>query len=87
MPAELRTRAAAWIAQQRVEGRTVAELAAELGVADGTVIRWSNRVRAIVPVQVVPDESPAQLVVVSPAGLRVEGLSLAEAIQVLRELG
>jgi hypothetical protein len=85
---ELKARISAWIRAQRAEGRTVAELAAELGIASGTVLRWSNGpVTAIVPVRVVPDETPSTIAVVSPSGFRVEGLSLADAVRVLRELG
>ena len=85
---ELRARATAWITSQRAEGRTVAELAEELGVAAGTILRWSNSVtRAIVPIRVVPDESSASIAVVSPLGFRIECLSLADAVRVLRELG
>lgn len=84
---ELKARATAWIAEQRAAGHTVAELAAELGVAPGTVLRWSTGVRAIVPVHVVPDEVPVAIAVVSPSGFRIEGLSLSDAVRTLRELG
>jgi hypothetical protein len=88
VPPELRARATAWIAEQRADGRTVADLASELGIAVGTVLRWSNGiVRAIVPVHVVPDEPSASVAVVSPSGFRIEGLSVADAVRVLRELG
>jgi hypothetical protein len=88
VPPGLKARATVWIAEQRAEGRTVAMLAAELGVAAGTVLRWSNgSERAIVPVHVVPDENAATVTVVSPSGFRIEGLSLVEAVRVLRELG
>jgi transposase len=89
VPPELRARAAAWLRARRAEGRSVVELAAELGVAAGTVLRWSNEgVRAIVPVKVVPDMSPtAQVAVVSPSGFRIEGITLEDAVRVLRELG
>jgi hypothetical protein len=88
VPPGLRARATAWITEQRGEGRTVAELASELGVAAGTILRWSNgAVRAIVPVRVVPDEPAAPVAVVSPLGFRIEGLSLADAVRVLREFG
>lgn len=65
----------------------MAELAAELGVAPGTVLRWSNeRVRAMVPVRVVPDATAERVAVVSPSGFRIEGLSLVDAVRLLREL-
>jgi hypothetical protein len=37
---------------------------------------------AIVPVRVVPDPTPTAVVVVSPLSLRIEGLSLADAVRV-----
>ena len=88
MPPALKVRAGAWIRDQRAEGRTVAELALELGVAAGTILRWSiGGTRALVPVQVVSDRTVATAAVVSPSGFRIEGLSLADAVRVLRELG
>ncbi len=92
-PANLRRRAAAWLAERRAEGVTVDELAAELGLAPGTVLRWSTGAekrgtRALVPVEIVPERTAARTVsVVSPSGFRVEGLSLVEAAALLRALG
>lgn len=78
----------AWITARRAEGHPATELAAELGIAPGTVLRWSNgRSRALVPVRVVPDAVTATVVIVSPSGFRIEGLTLDDAIRVLRELG
>lgn len=90
MPPELKARATAWITEQRAKGHTVVALAARLGVAPGTILRWSEgSVRAVVPVHIVPDETSATVTVavVSPSGFRIEGLSLADAARVLRELG
>ena len=88
MPREVKARATAWIAAQRAEGRTVAEVAADLGVAAGTILRWSNgAMRAIVPIRIVPDEPSRSIAVVSPLGFRIEGLSVTDAVRVLRELG
>src|SRR5262249_53838845 len=89
VPPELRDRAAAWLKARRAEGRTVSGPATELGLATGTVLRWSNKVvTAIVPVRVVADAAVAERVaVVSPLGFRVEGVTLEDAIRVLRELG
>jgi len=85
VPRALKARATAWIREQRAKGRRVAELAAELGVAAGTILRWSDGgVQAIVPVRVVPDESPSRVAVVSPSGFRIEGLALADAVRILQ---
>jgi hypothetical protein len=90
-PDDLKRRTAEWIAQQRAAGRTVAELASELGLAAGTALRWSSETRgrrALVPVEIVPDASAVRTVaVVSPSGFRLEGLSVAEAATLLRALG
>jgi transposase-like protein len=88
--AELKLRASAWIVRERGAGRAVSELAHELGIASGTVLRWSSETgtRALVPVRVVPDVAEARTVaVVSPSGFRIEGVTLSEAARLLRELG
>lgn len=86
----LRERASAWLRKERASGRTVSELAGELGIAAGTVLRWSSMTdaMAMVPVHIVADVSEAKTVsVVSPSGFRIEGVTLTEAVLVLRELG
>ena len=88
VPRELKARVSAWLRARRAEGRTAAELAADLVVATGTVLRWSEEsVRAVVPVQVVPDPIPDVVAIVSPSGFCIEGLSLADAVRVLPEPG
>ena len=92
-PPELKLRAARWIAEQRSGGARVADIAAALGLAEGTVLRWSSEakrapMRALVPVEVVPDPVAARTVsIVSSSGFRVDGLSLLEAAALLRALG
>jgi transposase-like protein len=77
--------------QRRAAGITVAAIAAELGLAPGTVLKWSAQsraTRALVPVEIVTDRSSERVLsVVSPSGFRVEGLSLLEAAALLRALG
>lgn len=88
VPPELKARAKSWIVEQRAGGRTVAELATELGVAPGTIHRWcGGGVRALVPVQIVPDRASGTVAILSPSGFRIEGLSLSDAVHALRELG
>jgi len=89
---DLKERVTRWIVERRAAGSTVEELAVELGLARGTVLRWSADAkpptRALVPVQVVPDPiAPHSVSVVSPSGFRVDGLSFAEAVTLLRALG
>lgn len=88
-PRELKARVSVWLAEQRASGTTVAELARELGLASGTVLRWSagaptKRARALVPVEIVTERT---LSVCSPAGFRIDGLSFSEAVALLRALG
>jgi hypothetical protein len=45
------------------------------------------KARAMVPVHVVTDRDEATVSVVSPGGHRIEGLTLPQAITVLRALG
>jgi hypothetical protein len=77
-PEGLKERTSRWISTQRAGGATVSELAAQLGLAQGTVLRWSSRsthtqTRALLPVTVVPDASvERRLTLVSPSGFRVE---------------
>jgi hypothetical protein len=87
---KLRARVAAWLVSQRATGRSTSELASALGVAPGTVIRWSSSKssRAMVRVRVVPAPDPVRTVrVVSPSGFWIDGVTVAEAVAVLRELG
>jgi hypothetical protein len=91
-PRDLKERAGAWLAERRAAGATVAELAAELGLASGTVLRWSaskaQHSRALVPVEIVADPILAEAMsVISPSGFRVEGLSFADAVALLKALG
>jgi hypothetical protein len=85
---ELRARVAAWLVAQRATGRSISELAAELGLAVGTVTRWCSNSRAMVRVRVVPETKPLRTVrVVSPSGFWIDGVTVAEAAALLRELG
>ena len=91
-PRDLKERTSVWIAERRAGGATTAELAAELGLSSGTVLRWSKAgqrsPRALVPVQVVADSAAIGMVaVVSPSGFRIEGLSFADAVALLKALG
>jgi hypothetical protein len=72
-PLDLKERTGVWLAERRASGATVAELAAELGLASGTVLRWSTRSarpsRALVPVEIVAEPVAARsMCIVSPSG-------------------
>ena len=89
MRPELRERVAAWLVAQRASGRSVSELATVLGLAQGTVTRWSSGVkpRSMLPVRVVEEEPRRGVRVVSPSGFWIDGVTLVEAAALLRELG
>jgi hypothetical protein len=90
-PAELKERVSRWLVSQRVSGAMIADLALELGLSTGTVLKWSagaKRSRALLPVEIVPSVRAERSVsLVSPSGFRLEGLLLAEAAELLRALG
>jgi hypothetical protein len=93
-PEQLRRRVMVWAAGRRAAGASWEQIKRELGQRFDTVRRWcvteassSPRSRALVPVRVVDDAPVARTVaVVSPAGFRVDGLTLSEAAALLREL-
>jgi hypothetical protein len=68
-------------------------IARETGVDVRKLQRWQSRarsasaVRVLLPVEVLPTPEPAPaLTVVAPSGVRVEGLDLEPAAQLLRLL-
>lgn len=93
--AEIKGRVVAWALGRRKEGATWPAVADELGLGLDTVRRWclaaqksDPPTRALVPVRVVTRPSPAQpLTLVSVSGWRIDGLSVAEAAEMLRSLG
>jgi transposase len=76
---------------RRADGASWKQIAGELGMRFETVRRWCAREPsrpALRPVQVVDAAPPGRgVAVVSPSGHRIEGLSLEDAIAVLRALG
>jgi len=93
IPDEVREVLVACALEQRERGKSWAAIAKSLGVSSSGLIRWSRqgvaRCEGTVPVEVrveLPsDGTPVTLV--SPAGYRVEGLGVSEALAALRELG
>jgi hypothetical protein len=90
-PTELRQRVVAWAKQRHVEGASWETIKEELGQKFDTVRRWclaAGSSRALVPVRVVARRTEPRLVsVVSPGGFRIDGVTMAEAAALLRELG
>jgi hypothetical protein len=99
IPLPIRARVMRVVEAGRAEGRSWRELAHGVGLAVTTIERWSALARrsrpALVPVQVEAVDWTAApeagrrpgLAVVSASGVRLEGVSVAEAISVLRALG
>lgn len=93
-PSDIRGRTVEWAREQRQLGRSWVQIARELGVGLDTVRRWCTEKKAaptgrsLLPVRVVQQPAESKhLVVVSPAGFRVEGVTLAEVATLLRALG
>lgn len=88
-PTPLREEIVEFAQARRREGCSVKKIAEELGVSESGLSRWlpsgSGRLR---PVRVAEKRSsPDQLVLVTPGGYRLEGLSASSAAEVLRGLG
>jgi hypothetical protein len=88
-PEPLRERARRWARQQLAAGATTAAVAASLGIGRDTLRRWiaPASTLALVPVEIVDAPRAAEVCVVSPSGFRISGLTLEDAIAVLRRLG
>jgi hypothetical protein len=90
-PAALKVRIAEYVRSERSAGTTWAQLTSELGVASESLRLWCSKApdatRALVPVSVVADREEQTITVVSASGHRIEGLTLRDAVTVLRALG
>lgn len=89
---ELRERCARYAATRRASNATTRAIAAELGVSEVTVGRWLRvgPKATMLPVRVVEGVSRSTLsgvVVVSPSGLRVEGLDVDALCTVIARVG
>src|SRR5215510_12748937 len=86
-PQSLRDRVARWARRRREGGAGWLELAAEIGIAAESLRRWTTRdgpSAAMVPIRVVEEaddvDVDGHLRLITPAGYRVEGLTVAEVI-------
>lgn len=92
-PVELQARVVVWAKGRRAAGASWQQIKRELGQKFDTVRRWCqesapSRSRALLPVRVISEQPAGRTVsVVSPSGLRVEGLTLSEAAALLRDVG
>ena len=91
-PAALRERILAWTVARRARGAGWSELARALGVPAATLQRWltprPERAAAVAlrPVAVTDEPACRPLIVVAPSGLRIEGVTIADVIAILRGL-
>ena len=87
-PALLRHRITAWVRTRRDRGDWWSELAREIGVPAATLQRWAaasaDGVVEMRPVDVIDAPPPGTVTLVSPTGLRIEGVAIADAITILR---
>ena len=95
-PARLQERVTRWAGGRRQEGARWHQLSSEIGISAESLRRWvSHEVAAVqpmVPVEVIgnaQEDGPPdrRLRMVTRAGHRIEGLSLADAIELVRVLG
>lgn len=90
IPDAVRREVLRYVAEARGVGRPWAEITATLGLSKSALTRWRRRdaqVSTLRRVRVVAPPQPShELSVVTRAGHRVEGLSLGEALEVVRAL-
>ncbi len=88
-PAELREAIVEFTQERRRDGVSVGRVAKELGMSESGLSRWLPRGdRRLRPVRIA--ETPSShdpLVLITPGGYRLEGLSPRGAAEVLRSLG
>ena len=88
-PMPLRKRIIRHASERKRQGLSLRQMAKALGLGESTLLRWfrvtDGRLR---PVRVAESASEnAELALVTPGGYRLEGLSAATAVEVLRGLG
>jgi hypothetical protein len=91
-PEDLRQRLVAAVLELREEGLGWLVIGDALGITGETARRWHGRTRSrresrMVPVEVEDEEDELDgVVIISPSGYRIEGLSVDEAAELLRAL-
>lgn len=90
--AALRQRITAWVVAQRERGAWWCDLERAIGVPAETLKRWAapppvaTPGLAMRPVDVIDAPPAGTVTLVSPTGLRIEGVVIADAIAILRGL-
>ena len=90
-PSRLRAQITAWIRARRNRGAWWCDVAHDLGVPAETLKRWAASVpnaatARMVAVEVIDAPPVGTVTLVSPTGLRTEGVAIADAITLLRGL-
>lgn len=95
-PEAIRKQAAEYVKEELAEGRSIRDVAEAVGLKVSLVRRWAYKSGArsyqprLLPVTVRGNGgrrvAPGALVVISPSGFRLEGLSFREAVEVMRTL-
>lgn len=91
-PPGLRDEIAVWARKRRAEGEVVASIAAAIGLSETTLSKWlaadgvPGELRPVRVAAAVAGPRRSGLVVVTPDGYRLEGLSVDDAVDVLRRL-
>jgi len=91
-PDPLRERITAWADRRRADGATLREIARAVGVSAESLRRWmlGRTTTALIPVEVVADpidERSDSVRIMTAAGHRIEGLTIADTIAIARVLG
>lgn len=87
--ASLRTEITAWVVKQRERGEWWCELSRAIDVPAETLKRWATPRRdavAMLPVHVIDLPPVGTVTLVSPTGLRIEGVAISDAIAILQGL-
>jgi transposase len=95
IPDDVRAVVLGYVERERSRGRSRQEVADELGLSSSVLVRWAKGGRRrrgkIVPIRLLatPSVSPeaATIRIVSPSGYRIEGLSVRDAVEVIRAIG
>ena len=93
VPREVRDEVCRYAIRRREKGAPWTVIARETGLDVRKLQRWNTRARrrssvpVLRPVEVLPEpERPAGLTLIAPSGVRIEGLAVREAAQLLRLL-
>ena len=85
-PEDVRAAVVKHVRERKREGVSEAEACKELGIHAATVHGWGRGRGAVRAVEVEPEAPGGAVTVVLPSGVRIEGLSLAALIAVVKGL-